>query len=182
MLQAGGAACAGTAAGQPVIPEPCRGGSPRSAGTALSHPARTAACPHCESRLLAGAQSCWEEGHAGALSPSSSTHTGQASSGCWARSAGRLLTLLDRFYPSLMWSSSVAKDGRFLVLSPLFTGKADHTWVCAESPLSCALAPGLTSGCEDSVLAGQVRASCVLSPWSTVQSLAWASYARDGRS
>ncbi|KFO61046.1 hypothetical protein N302_09370, partial [Corvus brachyrhynchos] len=35
----------------------------------------------------------------------------------------------------------------------------DQTWVCAESSLSRELAPGLTSGCEDAVLAEQ-RMGC----------------------
>lgn len=73
------------------------------------------------------------------------------------------------------------EDGRFLVLIPLFTGKTNQTWVYEESSLPSELAPGLTSGCEDAVPAEQVRASCVLSSWSTVQSLAWASYAKGGK-
>lgn len=72
----------------------------------------------------------------------------------------------------------MAEDGRFLVLTLFFTGKTDQTWVYGESSLPSELAPGLTSGCEDAVPAEQVRASCVLSPWSTVQSLAWPSCAK----
>ncbi|XP_041341357.1 formin-like protein 20 [Pyrgilauda ruficollis] len=63
----------------------------------------------------------------------------------------------------------------------LGAGRNDQTWECVESSLSSELAPGLTTGCEDAVPAEQVRASCVLSPWSTVQSLASASYARGRR-
>ncbi|XP_063272735.1 nascent polypeptide-associated complex subunit alpha, muscle-specific form-like isoform X2 [Prinia subflava] len=37
----------------------------------------------------------------------------------------------------------------------LGAGKTDQTWVCGESSLSSELAPGLTSGCEDAVPAGQ---------------------------
>lgn len=37
----------------------------------------------------------------------------------------------------------------------LRAGKNDQTWVCVESSLSSELAPGLTSGCEDAVLAEQ---------------------------
>ncbi|RMB98341.1 hypothetical protein DUI87_25246 [Hirundo rustica rustica] len=37
----------------------------------------------------------------------------------------------------------------------LGAGKTDQTWVCGESSLSCELAPGLTSGCEDAVPAVQ---------------------------
>lgn len=69
----------------------------------------------------------------------------------------------------------------FLVTTLLFTGKADQTWVCVGSSFSSELAPGPTPGCGDAVPAEQVRASCVLAPWSTVQLVAWASCARGGK-
>ncbi|RLV98368.1 hypothetical protein DV515_00010847 [Chloebia gouldiae] len=41
------------------------------------------------------------------------------------------------------------------MLAPLFTDINDQTPVCAESSLSSELAPGLISGCEDTVPAEQ---------------------------
>ncbi|TRZ14207.1 hypothetical protein HGM15179_012925 [Zosterops borbonicus] len=48
-----------------------------------------------------------------------------------------------------------SKEGLVAARNVLGAGKTDQTWMCVESSLSCELAPGLTSGCEDAVPAEQ---------------------------
>lgn len=68
----------------------------------------------------------------------------------------------------------------FLVVTLLFTGKADQTWVCGGSSFKSKLAPGPTPGCGDAVPAQQVRANCVLAPRSTVPRWLWTAVAEVG--